>query len=151
MNLEAAYDAITNEIIAKWPAASESVTGFPVTLKFAGVEDVDANGKIIVPETSFIRVTMLPVIEPQSTFRNGELGQRYNHQGNIIVQVFSDRQDGRYEEIARKLAEEVLLLFRGVTMGDCIIFRNVRREKLNDERHFARWNVVAEYDFDEIV
>jgi hypothetical protein len=77
-------------------------------------------------------------------------GSRYEHNGLIIVQLLIDRQAVDVAETARKVAVVARNIFRGQTFDGCIIFRNVRINRLDPENRFWRYNVIAEYQFDEI-
>jgi len=149
-DFETAYDTITNRVLAEWDAATIAVVGFPVEMRFKGVEPTDKGGKIVVPKTHFARFSMLQVVEPEITIRNGEFGKRYEHMGNIIIQCFAERQNIRAEEIGRKLARAALDIFRGNEFDGGINFHNCRVNDLEPEQKFQRFNMVAEYHFDEI-
>lgn len=141
---DAAYDTITNHVLTNWStyAAGILTSGVP-ELRFADVEKDD------IPNGYFVRFSMQPVTQRQATLRNGE-DQRYRSQGVVYLQVFSLRSDELYGERGRKLADAGRKLFRGKSLDGCIWFRNVRVNRLEPEPKFGRYNVVAEYEYDEI-
>lgn len=144
---EEAYDGITNRLIDEWATNAANIVGNPIAapeLRFTGNE-VGA-----IPKTYFARFTMNPVLEGQSTHRNGEGNQRYTAVGNIFLQVFSPRSDERATEYGRKLAVVGRDIFRGKRFASCIWFRNVRINWLDPEEKFLRANVVGEYEYDEV-
>ena len=148
---EEAYSVITTKVNEIWPVVSEAITGFPVEMRYAGIEAVDDDGKVKqIPQTHFARFTLQRVVEEEITIRNGELGRRYEHAGLIIIQIFTDRQEVRCQEFGRRLADAARDIFRGQTFDGGIAFRRCRVNDLDPESKFQRFNVIVEYEFDEI-
>jgi hypothetical protein len=141
---EDAYDTITNQVLADWPAAALAIVGSAVEMRFTGVEDPD------IPKDAFARFTMQSVFERQATLRDGTNGQSYTAEGLIHIQVFTPRSNDRAEELGRKLAVLAQSIFRGKSFDGCIWFRNVRINNLEPERNFIRKTMIAEYRYDEI-
>jgi hypothetical protein len=143
-DFETAYETITTRFGTEFDIGCTDAVGAPIEVRYDGVEESE------VPEASFARFVMDPVDEDQATLRNGEYGSRYEHNGLIIVQLLIDRQAVDVAETARKVAVVARNIFRGQTFDGCIIFRNVRINRLDPENRFWRYNVIAEYQFDEI-
>jgi len=144
---EAAYTTITDEFIAGWDAGTPAIVGTVPEIRFKGLE------KGAIPSGHFCRFSMLPVIEGQSSLRDGENGQRYTVQGNIIIQVFAfkgSENAAEAAEYARRLAIVARNIFRGHCFAGGIQFRNVRVQDANEEPKYIRRNVIAEYEYDEI-
>lgn len=141
---EEAYDTITNQVLADWPAAALAIVGSAVEMRFTGVEKGD------IPKVSFARFTMQPVLERQATLRDATGVQRYTSTGLIHIQVFTPRTADLAEEWARKLAVVARNIFRGKSFDGCIWFRNVRINNLDPEAAFIRKTMVAEYEYDEM-
>jgi hypothetical protein len=143
---EDAYDTITNELISFWQVQADNYDengAEAPELRFANVQEN------AVPKASFARFSMNPVTERQETFRNGI--KRYTSYGVLILQVFAYSPDNpNVAQHLRKLATVGKLAFRGKSFAGCIWFRNVRINNLDPEPTFARANVIAEYEFDEI-
>lgn len=141
-----AFDTITNMLIGAWPTVAADVMGDATPapeLRITGVE------KGAIPETNFIRFTMKPVIERQSTLRD-TADQRYTSVGLIIIQVFTPKSDVRCAEMLRKYSQVARDLFRGKTLDGCIWFRNVHIQSLDPEAKYQRANVMGTYEFDEV-
>ena len=102
------------------------------------------------------RLTIDPVDNRQRTFRTsdpsiGDGKARYTEQGVIIVQMFFSKSafkgndDRRLSVIARNI-------FRSRNVrGNEVWYRNADIRYLNPEESWIRSNVIAEYEFDEII
>lgn len=141
---EAAYDEITDQFKTGWAAEAPAIVGFLPEVRFTGVEEGS------LPQDHFCRFTLDPVIEAQASLRDGENGQRYESEGLIIIQVFTWRKNPQAEEFGRRLSVVARDIFRGKTFLGCILFRNVRINRLEAEAKYWRYNVIAEYQYDEI-
>jgi hypothetical protein len=141
--LPLAYDTITNYLLANWATEVAGICDAVPELRFADNEVGE------IPKTYFVRFSMVPVTERQSTFRNGE-DKRYTSTGVLYLQVFAPRLDERAAERRRDLAHVGKTLFRGKSLDGCIWFRNVRINWLQPDDKFLRANVAGDYEFDEI-
>lgn len=144
MTLEEAYIAAKDAFTTGWNAGAAAIVGSVPPIRYTGVETGD------IPDSHFTRFTFQPVLERQATLRNGELGQRYESEGLIIVQVFTWRKEARALEFGRKLGSMSKNIYRGKDLGCGFLFRNVRVNYLDPEPKYLRWNMIAEYQFDEI-
>lgn len=144
---EAAYDATTTRFETEWNAGAAAIVGMVPEIRFQGIEKGE------IPEAHFCRFSFNPVVEAQSTLRNGEHGQRYTTVGNVIIQVFAYRRGAKpaeVEEYARKLAILARDIFRGKCFTGGIVFRNCRVNRLTSEDKYNRHNVIADFEYDEI-
>ena len=145
-----ATDAIMGMFYEEWTANTTAIVGYVPEVRWQNVEEPGT------PDSSkyFARITMQPVDEYQSTFRNGENGQRYTAQGLIFVQLFAPKSESQAAEELRNLAQMVKAIFRGHTDADNIWFRRSRINEVapntTDNEKFYQTNVVAEYRYDEI-
>lgn len=144
ITIDEAYTIVTDAFTVGWNAGAPAIVGTVPPIRFTGIETGD------IPKTDFARFTFQPVLERQATLRNGEYGQRYESEGLIIVQVFTARVNAQAYAHGRKLARMARDIYRGKDLGGCFLFRNVRINPLDPEPSFLRWNMVAEYQFDEI-
>src|SRR5215217_4211944 len=143
---EAAYTAMVTAFETGWNAGTPAIVGSAPPIRIKDVETGD------IPKTHFSRLSINTVLEYQSTLRDGELGQRYTVEGNVIVQVFAFKGNDKAveaAEYARRMAIIARNCFRGVCLPGGIQFRNVRVQDARTEEKFIRRNVVAEFQYDE--
>lgn len=128
---------------------TEAIVSYVPEVRWQGKEVGD------VPDGSkfWCRVSTQSVFERQSTLSNaaGEPGKKhYNSSGLVFVQLFAPKEiDTSYEQ-AQLLARIARDAFRGKTTIGKVWFRNVRINNLEPEELFYRFNIVAEYEYDEV-
>lgn len=148
--LDEAYDTLVDALQTAWDAATPAIVGTvaPAWLTFTDTAVKD------IPKAPYGRFTMYPTIEGQATFRDGpNQPQRYESAGLVIVQCFGPRNLEEYPDgadVARKLATAAKLAYRGKTLGGCIMLSRCRVNRLDPEPNFYRFNMIAEYEYDEI-
>jgi hypothetical protein len=154
-NPEQARDEMFALFLAAWNAHAPGVVGY--------IPDIRWQGKELsrVPDGSkhWCRVSLQTVIERQATLSEPrEKGKRrYRTSGLLFVQLFSPKakaedngENDGFEE-GEKLANVAKKAFRGkkTKPGD-VWFRNARVNPLPVEGTSYRFNMVVEYEFDEI-
>lgn len=143
-----AKDAMFGLFASAWTAAT-AVVGYAPEVRWQGVEESAA------PDMSkyWARVSKQTVVERQASLSN-DVGipgkKRYTTSGLIFAQVFAPRGDSRAQERGEALAVIARNAFRGHTAGDAVWFRNARINELPPEELALRFNVVAEYEYDEL-
>ncbi len=145
ISYEAAIDEMFDAFNVAWLANSSAVASYVPEVRWPGVEEPE------IPEASkfWARVSQQTVDEGQSTLRNGDAGQRYTTDGLIFVQIFCPKSDSESMTKGRKLAIIARNAFRGHSTSGNVWFRNARINELSPEEKFYRFNVVAEYEYDE--
>jgi hypothetical protein len=147
------YDQANDEInalfLAKWNAESAAIAGYIPAIEWQGVTQRDA------PDGSkfWVRVSKQNVFEEQSTLSTCEAlpGQkRYTSSGLVFVQLFCPKSYQRSFEIGQTLAKLARDSFRGKSTDGGIWFRNVRINELPPEELYQRFNVIADFEYDEI-
>jgi len=142
---EEAIDQIFGIFRAAWFTNSEAIVGYVPELRWWGVEEPNE------PNTSvfWARVSQQTVTEEQSTLQNGEC-IRYETEGLVFVQLFCPKSDAKSIEKGRKLAMLARDAYRGNSTDGNVWFRDARIKELDPEKDWFRFNVVAEYTYDEI-
>jgi hypothetical protein len=140
---EEAYETITDHLRAQWPVLANGIAATVPDIRFAEVETGQN------PQATFIRFAMMPVLERQATFRNGD-DKRYTSNGVLFVQVYIKRPEVKAAEYLRRFSAAARNVFRGVELDGCIWFRNVRINNLEPTNEWYRANVIADYEYDEI-
>jgi len=142
---EEAIDEIFGIFNAAWLDNSAAVVGYVPEVRWPGVEEPEK------PDLSkfWARVSQQTVIEGQSSLRNGDAGQRYTTDGLVFVQIFCPKSDSLGMTNGRKLAIIARNSFRGNATSGQVWFRNARINELPPEENWYRFNVVAEYEYDE--
>lgn len=144
-----AIDELYAKFVAAWNAQSAAVVGYVPQIFFQGVQPETP------PDSSkyWCRVSHDIVIESQTSLSTceGAPGQRrYTAQGLLFVQLFGPKEDAQAFEFLQKLAIIGRNAYRGKTTPGHIWFRNVRVKPLPDEELYKRFNVIAEFEYDEI-
>lgn len=175
-NQEAAHDSIRSRFFLTW--RDWITNGRPVDIRQPSgprqtpVELLGAVTKLpYVPEVAWqnverkqtndlskhwCRLTIDPVETRQKTFRTSETSigdgkARYTEKGIIIVQMFFSKAAFKGND-DRKLSVISRDIFRSRNVRDNIVwYRNADIRYLNSEESWFRSNVIAEYEFDEIV
>jgi len=144
-----ARDEINSLFFAKWKAETAAIVGYVPEVLWHNVQSRD------IPNSSkyWARVSQQAVLESQTTLSTceGKPGQkRYTADGLVFVQIFAPKQLGNSAQFAGKLAEVARNAFRGKSTPGKVWFRNARIIDIEPEDQFYRFNVVAEFQYDEL-
>ena len=142
------YQAAIDEMFAKFYTAWQTLDvglGYVPETRWQGIEVANEPDK----SKYWVRVSQQTVDENQSTFRQGSSGRRFTTEGLIFVQLFCPKSDSQAMTTGRKLATIARDAFRAVDSSDNIWFRNSRIVELSPENEWRRFNIVAEYEYDE--
>jgi hypothetical protein len=142
----------TDEMFAKLTAVwdtTEAVIGYVPEIRWP------SNQQREIPDGAkfWARVSQQTLDEEQATLSNcmSLPGKRkYTVEGLIFVQIFGPRFEDESWTKCQKLAEIARNAYRGQTTASKIIFRNARIKELEPEQLFERFNVVVEFEYDEI-
>lgn len=143
-NYSEAIDAMFSRFYTDWLSGTTAIVGTVPEVFWQGVELPE---KPIVDEF-WCMVSTQTVMSEQATFRNNI--KRYTTSGLLVVQLFCPRSDSQSMQKGRELAELVQTTFRSGETANGVWFRKVRINELPAEENSYRFNVVVEYEFDEI-
>lgn len=149
MTYTEAKDAMRQRFYDKWRVESPAIVGYTPDVYWKNTE------KDFVPprDKYWCRFSTQTVIEGQDTLSTcvGEPGKlRYEAQGLVIIQLFCPKSDIQADEKGSKLAEIARDAFRGKNING-VWFRNARiNDGLTPEDLYYRFNVVAEFIYNEI-
>jgi len=131
---------------AAFSASAPAIVGYMPDVRWQGIDEGTT------PDASkfWCRVSQQTVIEEQSTIADENGKRRYTADGLLFVQLFCPISDVEAMEKGRKLAVIARNAFRGKATSGKVWFRNVRINELPKEESAYRFNVVAEYEYDEI-
>lgn len=147
------FDQARNEInslfLTAWNLYSATIVSYVPEIRWQGVQYRD------LPDGSkfWVRVSKQTVFEEQTTLSacEGAPGQkRYTASGLVFVQIFCPKSNTQAFELGQELAKIARNAFRGKTTPGKIWFRNVRINELNPEELYERFNVVTEFEYDEL-
>jgi len=129
-----------------WLGQSAAVVSHVPVVRWPGVEEPGT------PDAAkfWARVSQQTVLEEQSTISDDNGKRRYTASGLIFVQLFCPKSEPAAMENGRKLAVIARNSFRGKTTSGKVWFRNARINELAPEESAYRFNVVAEYEYDEV-
>lgn len=125
---------------------STAVVGYVPEIRWQGVKE-NSNPD---PSKYWFRASQQTVDEDQSTIANENGVKRYTAIGFVTVQLFCPKSDVASQEKGRKLSVVARNAFRGKKTAGQVWFRNVRIVELPNEENFRRFNIQADYEYDEI-
>lgn len=148
-NYVQARDEMFSLFADKWNAESAAIAGYIPELLFEGTEKAGkpSNAKY------WARLSMQSVLAEQSTLSTceGAAGQKmYTDNGLIFIQLFAPKSEPAGYVTLANLAMLARNVFRNVSTPGKVWFRNARINPLSPEEVFYRFNVVAEFEYDEI-
>lgn len=146
-NYSGATDEICGAFWQAWNAAeTSSLVGYVPDVRWPLVEEPET------PDASkyWARLSIQTVFEEQTALAGNDGKRRYTASGLVFVQIFCPKSVSNSGEIGRKLAEIARNAYRGKDTPNKVWFRNVRINELSPENLFYRFNVVAEFEYDEI-
>lgn len=145
------YSGATDEICGAfwqaWNAAEvSSLIGYIPDVRWPLVEEPAQ------PDSSkfWVRVSIQTVFEEQTALAGNDLKRRYTASGLVFVQLFCPKSVSNSGQNGRTLAEIARAAFRGKSTPNKVWFKNVRINELSPENLFHRFNVVAEFEYDEV-
>lgn len=134
---------------AAWASQTPAIAGYAPEVRWQGVEEPDS----VDGSKFWVRISTQHVFEEQKTFSTEVAGsgkRRYEVSGLVFVQLFCPKSNPRAFEVGRLLAEVARGAFRGKSTPGNVWFYNVRINELDPEELFFRFNVVGEFEYDEI-
>ncbi len=144
---ELAVREIFKPCVTNWAAFCAAHTVAGSKLNIQGLPGFD----VLDNDLFFGRISQRTISSPQRTFRTTEQ-KRYRTVGALLIQVYgpmSQADSGAFYK-CRKLCEALQDLYRAYPKNSVIEFLNVSIEELpNDGKRF-RFNVVADYNYDEV-
>lgn len=143
-----AVDAMFALFKQAWDAGAATIVGSAPAIYWQGVEPVSGPPS----DVYWCRVSTQNVMEKQATLGDpsGVGKHRYTAMGLVFVQVFCPMTDAQATDKGRRLAELARNAFRGKEATGGVWFRNVRINELPPEEDLYRFNIVAEYQFDDV-
>jgi len=144
LTYDEAIDQIFSIFRTAWNAKSAAIVGYIPEVRWPGVEEPDT------PNTDkfWVRVSQQTVKEGQSTLRNDGC-TRYTTDGLLFIQLFCPKSDSKSMEKGRKLAMLARDAYRGNSTDGKVWFRDARIKELPPEKDWYRFNIIAEYEYDE--
>lgn len=144
-NYTDAIDSMFALFNAAWTESTPAIVGYVPEIQWPLVEKPE----VPLLNKFFARISVQTVDESQTTLRNGS-NQRYTNNGLLFVQIFAPRSVSDSATKLKALAKMVKNTFRGHTDADNIWFRSSRIQELPPESKFYNFNVVVDYQYDEI-
>lgn len=144
-----ATDQINKLFNDAWQVGTSSIVGYIPEIRWEGKE------KDPKPDASkfWVRHSVQSVDENQSSLSvcEGVSGnKKYTSTGLVFIQVFCPKSIINANAVGKKLAAVGKKAYRGKTTQGKIWFRNVRVVSIPEEFAYYRFNVIAEYEYDEI-
>lgn len=144
-----AVDAMFALFNVAWSAGAAAIVGSVPQIRWQGVE-----GTSPPPVNGYwCRVSTQNVIEQQTTHKTGiapNENRRYTSSGLLFVQLFCPMSDAQAMDKGRQLAMLARNAFRGKSTSNDVWFRNARINELSPEDNSYRFNIIVEYEYDDI-
>jgi hypothetical protein len=145
---EQATSEINRTFFAEWSAGAAAIAGYVPEVRWQNVE------KGPIPDASkfWARVTVNEGGEFQATLATncGTVGaRRFRSYGLVAVQIFCPKSLSTAAETGKKLAQLAKNAFRKAPESN-LAFSNCYTKSLPPEAEYYRFNVIAEYEYDEI-
>jgi hypothetical protein len=129
-----------------WQAGATSIVGYIPNINWPGIEKPTKEDA----SKFWARVSQQTVDEGQTALAGAGSRRRYTAKGLIFIQLFCPKTDSRSIDLGRSLAVLARDSFRGKISTENVWFRNVRIQELDAEESYHRFNVVVEYEYDEM-
>lgn len=150
MTYTEAIDAIFTRFRTTWiDGRVLSLLSYDTEIRWTGILKEDPP----VSNRFWVRVSQQTVLERQQTLSSCEGlpgKKRWRTHGLVIVQLFCPKSVARNMELGRKLAIIARDAFRGKTAGNVWFYRARIQDNIPPEQEVNRFNVVAEYEYDEL-
>lgn len=143
-----ARDEMFAMFVAGFAADAAVIAGGAIDMRYQGV----VNKNLPSTDKYWVRLSTKNVASRQTAFVTNDTGKgsaEHTSRGLIFVEVFAPMSDAEGFERGGKLAELAQSIFQNAETSSSVWFRNVRINDLPDDGKAFRFNVVAEYQFDQ--
>jgi len=144
-----AVDAMFGLFNTGWQANAGAVVSPVPEIRWQGVEE-----RALPDKSKFwCRVSSQIVTEMQSTlgdYVGASTQRRYTTSGLLFVQLFCPYSDAQAFDKGRRLAQVARNIFRGKTTSNGVWFRRAKITELPPEPDWYRFNIVTEFEYDEL-
>lgn len=143
-----AVDEIYTQFATVWNAGATAIVGTVPEVRYQDRED----GAKLPQGVYWCRISLQTISDRQSTLSNcvgTPFKRRYQTNGLVFIQLFVPKTE-KDKTKGRRLAELARSAFRGKETPLKVVFSNAAIKPLPDENLFYRFNVVSEYEHDEI-
>lgn len=129
-----------------WQANAGGIVDYIPTIYWQGV-----NVEVAPTGVYWARIGMVGVAEPQTNIGTQQNGmRRYTASGLVTVSLFCPMSDAPSMQNGRKLAQVAKAAFRGKTTVSGVLFRNTVIKEIAAQQQVNRFNIVSQYEYDEI-
>lgn len=145
-----ATDDMKAAVLVAWNAATLSIVGSAQKIFFQGVVK-DGALEVGSPSDYWARVSTQSVTQGQSTLGENGTQRRHTAYGLLFVQMFFPIAQNTAWRNGSLIAIAVKNALAGRTASGIVWFRNPRINELPVDGAHHRLNVVADFEYDEIV
>lgn len=132
-----------------WAAKSEPIVGYLPEIRYQGLEEAELPGA----DKFWMRASTQTVTTRQSGHRMPEVGGSpvvFTNFGFITLQVFAPMKARSSWAKGELLSELGQCMFMASETGGSVWFRNPRIREIQNDGTWYRWNVIADYQFDQV-
>lgn len=133
---------------AGWTAGAAVIVGKAVPVRYKGVEEAALPGAL----EFFVRASTQLADTQQSGFAVAEhtvKGVRHTSYGIVMIQIFAPMKDATAYAKGELLASLAQCIFMSAETPSGVWFRRPRINELEDDGTWYRWNVLADFQFDQ--
>lgn len=135
---------------AIWQARAPGVLGFAPEIRYQGLEKPELPGA----DKFWMRAMTTTVTTRQSghMLPDEPYGSPvvYTNFGFITLQIFAPMKSPNSWALGEQLAEIGQYMFMAAETGGNVWFRNPRIREINSDGTWYRWNVISDYQFDQV-
>ncbi|WLJ71042.1 hypothetical protein [Sphingomonas phage Kimi] len=146
---QAARKEIFARINTVWETHAEDLLGVEAELRFQGDEKPGLPGS----DKFWGRAsTQLVTTRNSAHIMSNEPGAspaEFTSNGLVFIQLFAPMKTGAYGKM-ELLAEQLQRCFMAANTNSGVWFRNPRINELTNDNTWYRWNVVSEYQFNQV-
>ena len=129
-----------------WASKSNAILGYVPVIYWPGIDD----GSTADCSKFYVRLNVQTAVTKQATLSESVVingSQRFTSYGVFVAEIYSPKRKDSISK-GRELCEAVLSIFRSSTNN--VVMRNARIREMPSENGAVRFNVVTEFEFDEI-
>lgn len=143
-----AIDDIFGEVQTVWSAASQSILGYVGEIRWYGREPKALPDR----EKYWLRVFQRTVMERQTALGRvqNDNGRQYRTDGLLFIHLFCPIVDKAAVTEGRRLANEIKNHFRALQTTNGVLFANTYIDELPMDGDWYRFNIIAQYNYEEI-
>lgn len=141
-------DDIFTSFNLHWTEVSQPVVGYVPEIRWFGLEPIELPDK----SAYFVRASIRTIDEVQAALgvNYDNSGRMYRNRGIFLIQIHCPISDKTSAVKGRSIANAIKNRFRSLLTQNGVLFTAARIEELPYETDWYRFNIIAEYNYEDI-